>query len=40
VLLLPGTAFDVAGDHFRIGFGRRNMPEAVARLEAYLSEQR
>lgn len=40
VLLLPGTAFDYAGDHFRIGFGRRNMPEALARLEAHLSEQR
>jgi aspartate/methionine/tyrosine aminotransferase len=40
VLLAPGTAFDDAGNHFRIGFGRRNLPEAVGRLEAYLSEQR
>lgn len=36
VLLLPGTLFDDHDNHFRIGFGRRNMPEALARLEAYL----
>lgn len=36
VLLLPGVVFDDRGDHFRIGFGRRNTSEALARLEAYL----
>jgi aspartate/methionine/tyrosine aminotransferase len=36
VLLLPGTIFDDRGNHFRIGFGRKNMPEAVARLEEFL----
>jgi aspartate/methionine/tyrosine aminotransferase len=36
VLLLPGTLFDHPGDHFRIGFGRANMPEALERLEAFL----
>lgn len=36
VLLLPGTVFDHHENHFRIGFGRKNVPEAVARLEAYL----
>src|SRR6185369_16151435 len=35
VLLLPGSQFDYPGDHFRIGFGRRNMPEALARLERF-----
>lgn len=35
VLLLPGDVYD-APDYFRVGFGRRNMPEAVARLEAFL----
>jgi len=36
VLLLPGSVYDDSGNHFRIGFGRRNMPEAIARLEAFL----
>lgn len=35
VLILPGTVFADAGNHFRIGFGRANMPEALARLESY-----
>lgn len=38
VLLLPGTAFDDSGNHFRIGFGRQNLPAAIARLEEYLEE--
>jgi aspartate/methionine/tyrosine aminotransferase len=37
VLLLPGAMFDDTGDHFRIGFGRRDLPDGLARLEAYLS---
>ena len=37
VLLLPGTVYGDAGNHFRIGFGRQNMPEAVARLDEYLA---
>ncbi len=36
VLLLPGSVYDDSANHFRIGFGRRNMPDAVARLEAFL----
>jgi aspartate/methionine/tyrosine aminotransferase len=36
VLLLPGTVFDDPGNHVRIGFGRRDTSEALARLEAYL----
>ncbi len=40
VLLLPGTVYDDPGNHFRIGFGRKNMPEAVGRLEAYLHHLR
>ncbi len=40
VLLLPGTMFNDAGNHFRIGFGRRNMPHAVARLEEFLKQRR
>lgn len=36
VLLLPGTIFEDTGGHFRLGFGRKNMPEAVERLEEFL----
>ena len=36
VLLLPGTNYAHAGNHFRLGFGRRNMPEALARLEHFM----
>jgi aspartate/methionine/tyrosine aminotransferase len=35
VLLLPGTLFDDRENHFRIGFGRKNMPEALGRLEEH-----
>ena len=35
VLLLPGSKFDHPGNHFRIGFGRTDLPEALGRLEAY-----
>ena len=36
VMLVPGTMFDHPGNHFRVGFGRRNMPQALERLEAFL----
>jgi aspartate/methionine/tyrosine aminotransferase len=35
VLLLPGTVYDEPA-HVRLGFGRENMPEALARFEAWL----
>lgn len=37
VLLLPGTVYDDRGNHFRIGFGRKNLPQAIERLEGFLS---
>ncbi len=42
VLLLPGSLY---GDkqfksHFRVGFGRENMPEVLSRLEAFLETER
>lgn len=37
VLLLPGTLYDDGGNHFRVGFGRKNMPEALIQLEKFLS---
>jgi aspartate/methionine/tyrosine aminotransferase len=36
VLLLPGSQFDHHGNHFRIGYGRENLPDAIARLEAFI----
>jgi aspartate/methionine/tyrosine aminotransferase len=36
VLLLPGSQFGFEGNHFRIGFGREDLPAAVAGLERFL----
>jgi aspartate/methionine/tyrosine aminotransferase len=36
VLLLPSTAFGSGDSHFRIGLGRTDLPEAIAKLEAFL----
>jgi aspartate/methionine/tyrosine aminotransferase len=37
VLLLPGSIFDHEGNHFRVGFGRKNLPEALERFERFLA---
>lgn len=37
VLLLPGSVYDDAHNHFRLGLGRKSLPQAVERLDAYLS---
>ena len=39
VMILPGTVYDHPGNHFRIGFGRHNMPEALSRLERFLQSR-
>jgi aspartate/methionine/tyrosine aminotransferase len=36
VLLLPASAYSYNSQHFRIGFGRKNMPEALEKFEAFL----
>jgi aspartate/methionine/tyrosine aminotransferase len=36
VLLLPGSVYDYGDGYFRVGFGRSNLPEAVARLDRQL----
>jgi aspartate/methionine/tyrosine aminotransferase len=36
VLLLPGTLYGPGYNAFRIGFGRKNMPEALERVESYI----
>jgi aspartate/methionine/tyrosine aminotransferase len=40
VLLAPGRHFGGPQDHFRIGFGRRSMPEALAELETFVGQKR
>lgn len=37
VLLLPGTVYDHSGNRFRIGLGRKNLPQAVEKLDEFLS---
>lgn len=36
VLLLPGSAFAAGTDHFRVGYGRTDMAEALEKLEGFL----
>jgi aspartate/methionine/tyrosine aminotransferase len=36
-LFLPSTMFDYGDHHVRVGFGRKNLPEALDRLDAFLS---
>jgi aspartate/methionine/tyrosine aminotransferase len=36
VLLLPGSIYDDSRDHFRLGLGRKNLPQAVRKLEEFL----
>jgi aspartate/methionine/tyrosine aminotransferase len=38
VLLVPGSLFDSAGNHFRIGLGRASLPEGLALLGKFLDE--
>ena len=40
VLLLPGSMYDDSHNHFRLGLGRKNLPQAVERLEDYLSKNK
>lgn len=35
VMLLPGSVYGHPGNHFRLGFGRRNFPEALGRLDRF-----
>ena len=37
IMLLPSTVYDYGNKHFRIGFGRDNFPEALAKFESFIS---
>lgn len=39
VLIMPGSVFDLPGNFFRIGFGKRNMASILERFESYLRSQ-
>ncbi len=36
ILLMPASIYDHPSNHFRIGFGRKNMPEALEQLKGFL----
>ena len=38
VLLLPGSMYDEHENHFRLGLGRKNLSEAIAKLEEFLEK--
>ena len=38
VMIVPGSLFDFPGNHFRVGLGRKNLPEALERVAAYLNK--
>ncbi len=40
VLLLPGTMYDDSRNHFRLGLGRKNLPQAVEKLQEYLTNRK
>ena len=40
VLLVPGTLYGSGFNSFRIGFGRKNLPESLERFEQYIRDAR
>ncbi len=38
VLLMPGTMFDYGHHYFRIGFGRKTLPDALTLFEEYINK--
>jgi aspartate/methionine/tyrosine aminotransferase len=39
VLILPGSVYGHADNHFRVGYGRCDLPDALERLERYLARR-
>lgn len=39
VLLMPASIYDYQNNHFRIGFGRKNMPECLDQLKEFLCHE-
>ena len=38
VMIVPGSLFDFHGNHFRVGLGRKNLPETLSQIEEFLKE--
>jgi aspartate/methionine/tyrosine aminotransferase len=38
VLVMPGNQFNYSNNHVRIGFGRKNMPEVLSKLDEYFTD--
>lgn len=38
VMIVPSSQFDMDGNTFRLGFGRRNLPEALEHFEGFLQQ--
>jgi aspartate/methionine/tyrosine aminotransferase len=38
IMLLPSTVYDYDNQHFRLGFGRENMPEALEMFKGFLRD--
>ncbi|MFN7881548.1 MAG: aminotransferase class I/II-fold pyridoxal phosphate-dependent enzyme, partial [bacterium] len=39
VLLIPASIYNYASNHFRIGFGRKNMPQCLDQLKEFLRHE-
>ncbi len=39
IVVLPNSVYDYTGNYFRIGFGRKNMPEALAKMREFLDSR-
>lgn len=39
ILLLPGTLYNDSSNAFRVGFGRKNVPEILKKFDAYLKNK-
>ncbi|HEU63846.1 MAG: hypothetical protein KR126chlam4_01451 [Candidatus Anoxychlamydiales bacterium] len=35
IFIMPGSIYDFSGNFFRIGFGRKTMPEVLVRFEQH-----
>jgi aspartate/methionine/tyrosine aminotransferase len=40
VMIVPGSIFDFPGDHFRLGLGRKNLAQALERVQEYIDVMR
>ncbi len=38
VMILPSSVYDYGESHFRIGFGRKDMPEVLSKFEDYIKK--